>query len=221
MLSRARRLPHKQPEARSLFLTWHLHGSLPASRFPPPGELESGEAFVWIDRYLDSSRTGHFYLRNPQIAKIVVNSIRFGCENLRHYELHAFAVMPNHVHLLITPLVPLSKLQQALKGFTAREANKVLNRTGHSFWQRESYDHWVRDAEEFARIKSYIERNPVKAGIVASAAEYPWSSAWMKAGSGLKRSGEVLATGATAAANSAASANPLGVNRDASRQEDS
>jgi type I restriction enzyme R subunit/putative DNA methylase len=198
MPGRARRLPHNHAEARALFLTWHLHGSLPVSRFPPPGELESGQLFVWIDRYLDSTRTGHFYLRNPQIAKIVVDSIQFGCESLRHYELHAYAVMGNHVHLLITPLVPLSKLQQALKGFTAREANKILGRTGMSFWQRESYDHWVRDAQEFLRIKAYIERNPVKAGMVNCAAAYRWSSAWVEPGPGLDAAGGALATGAKA-----------------------
>jgi type I restriction enzyme R subunit/putative DNA methylase len=199
MPSHARRLPHKQPEARALFLTWHLYGSLPVSRFPPPGELESGQAFVWIDRYLDNTRTGHFYLRNPQIAKIVVDAMHFGCESLRHYELHAYAVVANHVHLLITPLVPLSKLQQALKGFTAREANKILGRTGMSFWQRESYDHWVRDAQEFLRIKAYIERNPVRAGIVNCAAEYRWSSAWAEPASGTEASGGVVLASGSAA----------------------
>jgi putative DNA methylase len=66
---------------------------------------------------------------------------------------------------------------QSLKGFTAREANKILRRTGEPFWQRESYDHWVRDEQEFGRIRAYIENNPVRAGLVARAEDYPWSSA--------------------------------------------
>jgi hypothetical protein len=86
--------------------------------------------------------------------------------------------MANHVHLLITPHIHPSKLLQSLKGFTAREANKILNRTGVSFWQRESYDHWVRDEREMSRIKSYIEQNPVQAGLVSCAEEYRWSSGW-------------------------------------------
>jgi REP-associated tyrosine transposase len=68
-------------------------------------------------------------------------------------------------------------LMRSLKGATAREANLVLHRTGSTFWQKESYDHWVRDAAEFDRIRRYIENNPVKAGIVKMPEEFPWSSA--------------------------------------------
>jgi REP element-mobilizing transposase RayT len=178
MSAHERRLPHQYPKGKALFLTWHLRGSLPLSRFPAPRELPSGRAFVSIDRYLDTTRTGRFYLRDPRIAQLVVDAIYSGCEKLKHYDLHAHAVMANHVHLLITPRVHPSKLLQSLKGFTAREANKILNRTGVSFWQRESYDHWVRDEREMTRIKEYIEQNPVKAGLVGCAEEYRWSSAW-------------------------------------------
>lgn len=65
----------------------------------------------------------------------------------------------------------------SLKGVTAREANKILGRTGEPFWQHESYDHRVRNAEEFERIRQYIENNPVKAGLAAEPAAYRWSSA--------------------------------------------
>jgi len=71
-------------------------------------------------------------------------------------------------------------LLKSLKGFTARAANLVLARTGEPFWQRESYDHWVRDEREWERICSYIEENPVKAGMVDSAEKFPWSSAHVK-----------------------------------------
>jgi putative DNA methylase len=64
-----------------------------------------------------------------------------------------------------------------LKGGTAREANKRLGVAGVPFWQRESYDHWARNEEEFQRIVAYIENNPVKAGLVAKASDYRWSSA--------------------------------------------
>ena len=79
--------------------------------------------------------------------------------------------MPNHVHLLLTPQVAPSRLLQSLKGCTAREANRILGRTGEPFWQRESNGHWVRDAAEFARIKRSIENNPVKAGLAAQASD--------------------------------------------------
>jgi hypothetical protein len=73
--------------------------------------------------------------------------------------------------------VPPSRLLKSLKGFTARQANRLLGRTGEPFWQKESYDHWVRSEVEWNRIAAYIERNPVSAGLVLEAEGYPWSSA--------------------------------------------
>jgi putative transposase len=131
---------------------------------------------VWIDQYLDTVQHGPLYLRQPEIARLVVGSIHKGAE-LAHYELHAFVVMANHVHLLVDPKISSSHLLKSLKGATAREANRILGRTGQPFWQKESYDHWVRDQTEFERIRAYIENNPVKAGLVEAAEQYPWSSA--------------------------------------------
>jgi hypothetical protein len=85
--------------------------------------------------------------------------------------------MSNHVHLLLLPKIAPSRLLQSLKGVTAREANPILGRTGELFWHAESYDHWVRDDEEWKRIAAYIEDNPVKAGLVQRADLYRWSSA--------------------------------------------
>jgi REP-associated tyrosine transposase len=74
-------------------------------------------------------------------------------------------------------IVPAAEWLGALKGFTGHEAVRMLNRRGTPCWQDESYDHLVRDDEEFARIRRYIEWNPVKAGLVALPEEFPWSSA--------------------------------------------
>jgi REP element-mobilizing transposase RayT len=178
---RHRRLHHIYPEGKPLFITWHLHGSLPHSSYPPPGKLNAGQAFVWIDRYLDSTRDGPLYLRQEPIAQLVVGAIRYGAEQLQHYDLHAFVVMANHVHLLVLPRANPSRFLQSVKGYTAREANRLLGRTGQPFWQAESYDHWVRDGRESDRIRTYIENNPVRAGLVANAEDYPWSSAGRKA----------------------------------------
>jgi putative transposase len=176
MTPHRRRLPHVYPEGAPLFLTWHLHGSLPASLLPPPRSLAAGQAFVWLDRQLDALRRGPMYLRRPDIAQIVVNSIHKGVD-LEHYELGAYVVMPNHVHLLIRPSIAPERLMKSLKGASAREANRVLGRTGEPFWQKESYDHWVRNPSEFQTIRMYIEANPVKAGLVRNPEDYPWSSA--------------------------------------------
>jgi REP element-mobilizing transposase RayT len=172
-----RRLPHQFPDGADLFLTWHLYGSLPPARYPPAGKMSAGKAFVWMDRYLDTTRDGPMWLQNPAVAEIVEHAM-FREVQLQHCRLHAYVVMANHVHILITPLLCPSVALQSLKGFSAREANRFLNRTGHAFWQAESYDHWTRSANEWTRVKGYIENNPVTAGLVHQAGDYRWSSAW-------------------------------------------
>ena len=129
-----------------------------------------------MDRPLDNARTGPLYLRQPVVANIVVDAVRN--RNGGPYQLHNFVVMPNHVHLLITPRVPVSRLMQSLKRFTAREGNRILGLTGRSFWQDESYNQLVRNELEFKRIARYIEMNPVRAGLAATPEEFQWSSAW-------------------------------------------
>jgi putative DNA methylase len=172
-----RRLPHVYDPERSVFLTWRLHDSLPPHRAFPAGALNSGEAFAAMDRLLHEARDGPFYLRQPAVADMIVEAIQYNASILGHYALHAFVVMPNHVHLLATPAVALPKLTKSLKGITARRANAMLALTGSPFWQDESYDRLVRDEREFERIRNYIEGNPVRAGLVRDASEYRWSSA--------------------------------------------
>ncbi len=111
----------------------------------------------------------------PAIAQLVAEAIlhRDGTA----YQLHAYVIMPNHVHLLVTPNQSVSKTIQSLKRHTAREANRLLGLTGQTFWQDESYDHLVRNATEFERITKYIDQNPVNAGLVTTPEDYRWSSA--------------------------------------------
>jgi putative DNA methylase len=172
-----RRLPHISATNRAVFLTWRLHDSLPANRAFPPGSLTSGQAFAAMDRLLDNLGSGPTYLRQPHIADMLVEAIQYNAETLRQYVLHAFVVMPNHVHVLITPVVPLPKLTKSLKGITAKRANAVLGLMGIPFWQDETYDHVVRDGQEFERIRNYIEDNPVRARLVKDASAFRWSSA--------------------------------------------
>jgi REP element-mobilizing transposase RayT len=91
---------------------------------------------------------------------------------------HASVIMSNHVHLLVAPRVAPARFLQSVKGYTAREANRLLRRTGEPFWQSESYDRWIRDQQEFERVRKYIEYNPVRAGLAASPEQYRWSSAY-------------------------------------------
>jgi REP element-mobilizing transposase RayT len=170
-----RRLPHIQTVGQPLFLTWRLHGSLPENR-TFLGQPTCGKAFVAMDLLLDSGASGPLYLGRPEIAKLTVDAFRYGEESLGFYELHAYVVMPNHVHLLITPAVPAAKITHSLKLFTGRAANKVLGSSG-PFWQDESYDHLVRDKQEFDRIVRYTENNPVRAGLSRDPEGFLWSSA--------------------------------------------
>ncbi len=151
-----RRLPHWHPEGTCIFLTWRLWGSLPRSE-----ELltcrTSGQRFVARDRILDLAASGPIWLKEFGLAKLVSDAIQQGGNERHFYDLCAWVVMPNHVHLLALPQVPVSRLTRWLKGSTARSANELLGRAGQRFWQDESYDHWVRDSTEHNRIVRYIE----------------------------------------------------------------
>jgi REP element-mobilizing transposase RayT len=98
----------------------------------------------------------------------------------RRLLLHGAVVVPDHVHLVLTPLLdehgapyPLSTLLSSIKGASAHSINRALGRRGH-VWQDESFDHVLRSDESAARKVEYICQNPVRKGLVASEDEYPW-----------------------------------------------
>jgi REP-associated tyrosine transposase len=171
-----RRLPHWQPAGQDIFITWRLYGSLPRNIPPPKVDSSPGEAFVHYDRFLDEVRTGPLWLKDSRIAESILTSLR-DAQQRKLFNLRAYAIMANHVHVLLTPIVPLAQLTQRIKGATGRQANLILSREGMRFWQDESFDHWVRNTAEGQKIRTYIERNPVTAGLVKNAKDWPWSSA--------------------------------------------
>lgn len=162
-----RNLPHIHPDGAWLFVTWRLHGTLP--HLP-------GQSFADHDRSLDRANAGARWLSDPRLADLVASAIVQGRDR-GDYGLSAWCVMPNHAHMLLLPHTPLRHITQAIKGATARRANQILARTGASFWQEESSDHYARDARERDAIAAYIERNPLAAGLAALPHLYPWSSA--------------------------------------------
>ena len=137
--------------------------------FAAGGWIQERHSSAWTGC---STSTAPAHLRLPAIAQILADRIRQGADC--DYELHAWVVMPNHAHLLITPRVDVPILLRRLKGASAREANKLLGQTGQPFWEDESYDHLVRDADEFHRIENYILNNPVRAGLARSAEASSW-----------------------------------------------
>lgn len=165
----------------TIFLTWRLRGSLPPGfvfDIPDQRELSDGVSFGKMDKLLDTATQGPRWLADSAIAEEVCRTIERGAEApLFQYVLHEYVVMPNHVHLLISPRTDVSRIMQGIKGTTARFANLQLGRTGESFWQDEVFDRFCRSAEEFQRIRGYIARNPVRAGLAKAMDEWPWSSA--------------------------------------------
>lgn len=118
-----------------------------------------------LEAEFDAGR-GACWLKNPKVADVVENALRhFDGER---YQLGSYVIMPNHVHVLVRPVMEhtLSDILHSWKSFTAKEANKLLNRTGE-FWQDESFDHIVRDEQALENFAFYIEQNPVHAGLRA------------------------------------------------------
>lgn len=199
-----RRLPHIQPEGANFFVTFRLKGSIPHAMIQKWKEeqvtlsrqLENSIAdrkqlgrslyqeqkryFGKFDIYLDQGSHGPTWLKNRAIAQMIVDALHY--RDGKIFRLDAYCIMPNHVHLLINPLPQsdgsyqaLAKIMHSLKRFTASQANKILDRSGQTFWQAESYDHIVRNAPEWKNIMSYILDNPVKAGLVTDWQDWPWS----------------------------------------------
>ena len=144
-----RHLPHWHSPGKTLFITWKLHGSV----------------------------QDEHYLARPEIAETLTDAIRYAGSNLKYYDLRAWVVMSNHVHLLVSPLKEPARFVNTLKSFTARHANVLLDRTGTPFWQREYFDHWLRSPSEHDETVAYIETNPVRAGLVEKPEDFRWSSA--------------------------------------------
>ncbi|HQK15514.1 MAG TPA: transposase [Anaerolineae bacterium] len=197
-----RNLPHLQPPGATLFITFRLAGSMPVdvqkrlraetialkaalSNIADPDErrefASEGQRrlFGKWDSILNRASFGPTWLRDARITQLVSESLHY--RDTRFYTLLAFCIMPNHVHVIFTPLresedtyYSMAKIMQSLKGYTAYKANRILGRRG-AFWQHESYDHVVRSAAEGRRILNYVLNNPVKAGLVQDWSEWPWS----------------------------------------------
>lgn len=195
-----RNLPHLQPRGGTLFVTFRLAGSLPTSlieqwreerkwlahleRSNPSHFARIAKDFErsWFAKFeavLDGATCGPTWLKDVRVASQVAESLQY--RDGRVFRLDAFSIMPNHVHVVFKPLAApdcddqsLAKIMQSLKGFTAHECNMLLEREGE-FWAHESYDHYVRDQDEWDRIVAYVLNNPVKAGYVKDWSDWQWN----------------------------------------------
>jgi REP element-mobilizing transposase RayT len=178
MLCYRRRLPHWVPDDTVIFVTWRLAGSSPPSR----PEILTAENTSRAPLIRQHQPTGPLWLREPRIASMVEEALQYGEAGRGFYSLYAWVIMPNHVHVVFQPKAALPGIMRWLKGRTSRLANRILERTGMPFWQDESYDHWIRSGRELEEIITYVECNPMKAGLVDAGEQWPWSSARLKTG---------------------------------------
>ena len=197
-----RNLPHIQPRGATFLVNFRLAGSLPtdvverlqaeADKFEERlksikdqkerlllRDKEQRKLFGKWDDALHRSLTGPFWLKEERVAQVVVDSILFHDGNW--FDVLAYCIMPNHVHLVLTPYESSStadfsftRILHNIKRNSANHANKVLSRTG-TFWQHESHDHYVRDEKELERIIKYVLYNPVKANLVKEQTDWKWS----------------------------------------------
>jgi putative transposase len=204
-----RHLPHYHPEYGKFHIVFRLDGSLPqevVQRLKQEREergrylsVETNlqkrhellleyrkEYFEKFDSLLDGAETGPTWLAQDSIAQIIVDAMLKRDRN--DYDLVAYTVMPNHVHLIINTEdlgrgssrqrivaeTSVERVCRLLKGATAYACNRALNRSGQ-FWQHESYDHLIRSDEELERTIWYVLNNPVKAGLVATWQQWRWN----------------------------------------------
>jgi REP element-mobilizing transposase RayT len=184
------RLPHWEIDGAIYFVTFRLYDSLPrevvrafeferwkiiaTARRMKRDQSETERRRLKqlfsekIEKYLNAG-TGACYLRQSGVAKLMVGALRHF--DGKRYRLIAWCVMPNHVHVVFQAIegYGLAQVVRSWKLFTARFANRLLRRTG-PFWQREYYDHIVRDEQEFWRVVDYVAKNPERAGLK----NWPW-----------------------------------------------
>ena len=167
-------LPHFDSPETIQFVTFRLADSLPRAVVESLRLADDG--IQQIDRELDSG-LGECWLRDPEIASLVQDALLHS--DGQRYRLLAWCLMPNHVHVVIDMLDganSLGSIVRSWKSFTARRANHRLGRSG-SFWHPDYFDRYMRNEGQLNRTIEYVEQNPVKAGLVTAAIDWPWSSA--------------------------------------------
>ena len=169
-------LPHLDAPNLVQHIVFRLADSLPTGIRQDVVELRHDDGVLAIDAALDQGH-GKRDLALPSVATLVQTALLiFDAER---YALTAWCVMPNHVHALLEIRLGyrLDRIVHSWKSYTAKEANRLLGRTG-SFWAPEYFDRFMRDEEHLASTAAYIEGNPVKAGLCENVSDWRFSSAW-------------------------------------------
>jgi len=176
-------LPHIDVDGLTQFVTWRTADSIPQAVLDSwrveLSKAKDDERWRELARrtehYCDQGH-GECPMRDPRAARGLQECLLH--DHGTQYELHAWVVMPNHVHVLLCPRegVSLSTIMHRLKTASAHAVNRAVGRKG-SLWQIEYFDRYVRSGDHFAGAKRYTEWNPVKAKLCTDPKKYPWSSA--------------------------------------------
>lgn len=167
-----RKLPHWHLPASKFNLTYRLVDSIPIpvmqqlKRDLARKKITREEHFEQYEIYLEKKSNGPYWLHDERIAKLIIDSLLFNDQI--EYDLNCATVMGNHVHVVLETFQksqPLEKILQNHKKFTARQSNRILNRSEH-FWEEETYDSVIRNENHFWNCVNYSINNPVKSGLV-------------------------------------------------------
>jgi len=179
-------LPHWDGRYIPQSVTFRLYDSVPDEVIETwKKELKNEEdrdrqrkLYKRIERYMDQGY-GECWLEDARVAELVDDGL-LHFDGTR-YELHAWVVMPNHVHVLLSMIgdVDLGDVLHSWKSYTAHEANDVLDRSGE-FWADDYFDRYIRNDEHFSNVVGYIEANPVTVGLCEQPEDWRWSSAYHK-----------------------------------------
>ena len=170
-------LPHADQKGKYQYVTFRLADSLPSSKCkelkaitedflelnPKPWNHETliryWQSIGHLENKLLDNGYGECLLRRPEVREIVSSAIKhFDGER---YDIIAYVIMPNHVHLLIQckESYSISQIISSIKRFSANQVNKLLNRKG-PFWMKRYFDRLPRNEEDFTHYIKYIKANP-------------------------------------------------------------
>jgi putative DNA methylase len=169
-------LPHIFKDGCTYFVTFCLADVAPLRR-EERRRLREGRTPEDVAKSLEPAAvSGSCLLEKPELAAVVERALLYF--QGERYTLSAWCVMSNHVHAVVTPHSghPLTEIVQSWKSFSAHQINKIEKRQG-AVWQRETFDHLIRDEASFGKFALYTENNPVSAGMVDRAEDWPYSSA--------------------------------------------
>jgi len=166
-------LPHCDSKGLIQFVTFRLGDSLPFDVCQKLKSIPSNSAYDKnISRLLDSGY-GSCLLGLNRNATFVEEVLL--ARNSIDYNLHAWVIMPNHVHTMFSVIKPLDLVMKAWKSVSSRRIN---SNQGGNVWYPDYFDRYIRDQAHYEKVRFYIEMNPVKANLCAHPKNWSFSSAY-------------------------------------------